>query len=228
MRQALVATATTAMLATSALAAEPFYDSPIPPDPVFQSAPPFSWTGVYLGANAGYAWGDATVNAFGHSDEGDYNGWLGGGQAGVNWEFAAFLLGFEADIQGTGIDHSETSAGLGSVTSDLSWFSTVRARAGVPFDRVLPYLTGGVAFGSNEITATGLGGSASESNTHVGWTIGGGVEVAIDSQWSVKGEYLFVDLGEETYFTDRVPGGVEGAADFHLLRLGVNYRIPLF
>jgi len=117
------------------------------------------------------------------------NGWLGGGQIGYNFQFDRnWLLGFEADIQGTGqkgtVPVTTFAVGSGSLTQELPWFGTVRARLGVaPFERSVLYATGGLAFARIKSTAmaTTPGPPAATAvgtanDTSVGWTIGVGTE----------------------------------------------------
>ena len=74
-----------------------------------------------------------------------------------------------------------------------NWLGTVRGRVGYAFDRVMPYVTGGLAVGDIEANQPGFAGV---SDTNVGWTVGGGIEAAIASNWTAKLEYLYVDLGD--------------------------------
>ena len=69
----------------------------------------------------------------------------------------------------------------------------MRGRIGYAFDRVMPYVTGGLAVG--DVGAESAASPAS-SDTNVGWTVGGGVEAALAGNWTAKIEYLYVDLGD--------------------------------
>ena len=140
------------------------------------------------------------------------DGPLGGLQFGYNWQQGWWLAGLEADIQGAG-QSGKTSfcfpagapcpvgAGFLDVSYHLNWFGTVRGQLGVlPDPRVVLYATGGLAYGGVDADLTGgLVGLASTtvstSRTQVGWTLGGGVEGAVGNGWSVKLEYLYLDLG---------------------------------
>ncbi len=148
-------------------AAPPVY---VPPPPVF------TWTGFYVGLNAGYGWGQSTgalesdfPNIFGAGTAvaGGFipaslgvrpQGVLGGGQFGYNWQTGPFVLGLETDFQGSGIRNTNTVAFPGSATlvpsntvahDQLNWFGTARARAGyLPVNNLLLYATGGLAYGN--------------------------------------------------------------------------------
>lgn len=172
------------------------------PAPYVQPVPVFTWTGFYVGANAGYGWGSSTFDNPG--------GFIGGFQAGYNFQFASpFVLGIEADLSFTGM-----SAGSYS----LDYLGTVRARLGYSFDRFLVYGTGGFAYGQGSADFFSLSSSA----TQTGWTLGVGAEAAIDRNWSMRAEYLYVDLGSTTFPT--FVGPVATGLDANILRAGVNYR----
>lgn len=186
-----------------------------------------NWSGVYIGLNAGHAWGDLSTAVPGVvSLSGDYDGWLAGAQIGANFQRDQLVFGVEADIQASDLDHSESALGF-TAENQLSWFSTLRGRAGFDMNGIMPYLTGGLAFGRNNFRLATAEGAISESKTHVGWTVGGGVEAALSETWSVKAEYLYVDLGSETYLS-QLDGGFDADADFHALRVGVNWRFAPF
>ena len=81
---------------------------------------------------------------------------------------------------------------------------------------VLLYLTGGLAYGSGRVEFAGM----SETQTHLGWTLGGGVEVGLTPNWSAKAEYFYVRLDDRSY----VLTGVNNGFSSNVFRLGVNYR----
>jgi outer membrane immunogenic protein len=131
------------------------------------------------------------------------NGVIGGGQAGYNWQLGTWLLGLEGDFQGSGERSNGaicTVAGCpaGSVLYNtsyrLDWFGTFRGRAGfLVAPQFLLYATGGLAYG--HLSATEPTVPLSWGGTRAGWTVGAGGEWAIDSHWSIKAEYLYMDLG---------------------------------
>ena len=98
------------------------------------------------------------------------------------------------------------------------WFGTVRGRAGFAMSNILLYGTAGLAYGSLRAQSTLTG--ASETKTLPGWAIGAGVEVALNTNWSARAEYLYVDLSERSYSLTGTNNGFETS----LLRFGVNYR----
>lgn len=209
------------LLSTSAFAAD--LPTRTAPAPFVSPVPAFTWAGFYVGANAGYAWGEAEVSIAGiGSDSDDYEGFIGGGQVGYNWQAGQFVFGVEADLQGSGIEYEETAFGI-TATSQIDYLGTVRGRLGFAVARVLPYVTGGFAFAQNDISFVNGGVRVSDDQIHTGWTVGAGLEAQLAGGWSIKGEYLYVDLGRETYF-ENVLGGFQADAEFHVGRVGLNYR----
>lgn len=200
-----------ALTTTAAVAADPIMPAPVAPiSPI--SALAHDWTGFYAGINAGYGFGEA-YGTPGLSDVFDsVDGLVGGAQIGASAQFDMFVLGVEGDIQVSGMSQEV----LG-VEARLDYFGTVRARAGVAIDNFMPYVTGGFAYGGGTIDD----GIDSDNNTHWGWTVGAGVEVAMDQSVSFKAEYLYTDLGAEEYFA---PGGLDAGLRFHTVRAGVNFH----
>ncbi len=195
-------------------------------------APVFTWTGFYIGVNAGMAGnefrypfggcigcspvaleydGRATINS---------NGFIGGGQIGYNWAFGnGFMIGVEADYAFANVDgrlnldaalsNGADTIGLGlGLGSELTSLGTVRARLGWgAFDRTLLYVTGGWAWGrvKNSIDLVVDGTDEFDFNRNVnvsGWTVGAGLEYAITQNLSLKTEYLYVDLGDKTIYAN--------------------------
>jgi outer membrane immunogenic protein len=176
-------------------------------------------------------------------------GGFGGGQIGYNWQApgSIWVWGVEADLQGASIKDDAfvtlpyISAGntisIGA-SQKLDWFGTVRGRVGIAFDRVLLYATGGLAFGQTkfELAMTdtfGFVAAASDKDTRAGWVAGAGVEWAFAPNWSLKGEYQFIDLGRRSInVAERTLAGAptlfaiqsDTRTEFHTGRIGVNYR----
>ncbi|MGO4712651.1 outer membrane protein [Bradyrhizobium sp. 2TAF24] len=176
-----------------------------------------------------------------------HNGGFGGGQIGYNWQTGPWVWGLETDIQGASIGSASTVVfpGGGGIVPSVStgrdridWFGTFRGRVGYAADRVLFYATGGLAYGeakssiSNIYTPNTAGVFVgSKSDTRVGWAAGAGIEWAFLPGWSLKGEYLHVDLGRTSVnATDPInfPGGAFATYrfkhDFDSARVGINYH----
>ena len=141
------------------------------------------------------------------SGRADVNGFIGGGQLGYNWQQGAWVFGLEGDIQFSNERKSGdvcTVAGcpVGSTvfTRDykLDWFGTARGRVGfLPAERILLYATGGLAYGNFSGSSSTLPMNIGTWSTlNAGWTVGAGVEAALGANWSVKFEYLYMDLGD--------------------------------
>jgi outer membrane immunogenic protein len=170
-----------------ALAADlaPRYQQPVARPLVYY--PPY-WTGFYLGINGGGGWGESQWDGVGSFR---VSGGLIGGTIGYGWQSNRVVIGAEGDIDWSGIRGSSTVFCPPGCSTRGYWLSTVRGRLGYSFERVLPYLTGGLALGNINATIPGFPGG---STSNPGWTIGGGVEVMIVNNVSLKAEYLFVDL----------------------------------
>jgi len=218
----------------------------------------FSWTGGYIGVNAGFAGGKfkSDIDNFGQylldgSYEHNTSGFVGGVQVGYNWQLNnGWVIGAEADFQGATLKSKNSISsdyGFYNETSEIKtkvdWFGTVRARVGyTPTERLLVYGTGGLAYGKVKTSYNWKYNSGGEnifdegfstSKTKAGWTVGAGAEYAITSNWTLKSEYLYTDLGKantQATYQDYVGGGYGSTGDvssnvkFHTVRLGLNYK----
>jgi outer membrane immunogenic protein len=189
-------------------------DLSVPPAraPIYTKAPPpvWNWTGFYIGGNGGYSFGSANTTVTGLTPllvpitiGVSPKGWLGGGQAGYNWQSAGsnFVFGLEADFQASG----ETDTGTcgaptcvpdADVHNSYRSFGTFRGRIGWDPGHWLFYVTGGFAYANTSLAVNQLGVvSFAQTQWLPGWTVGGGIEYAFDNHWSIKGEYLYLDYG---------------------------------
>ena len=231
MKKILLASVATVALCASAYAA----DMPVKAGPY---DPGFSWSGCYLGLNAGYGWGKREITQFDTRirgvDDGRYsfdaNGFVGGGQWGCNWQNGKTVWGYESDIQGTAVRSQNIGQPFDSATAmnfSLPWFTTSRVRAGYAmWDRGLLYVTGGLATGDVRYTATdGPIGTVSQTKSRWGWTVGVGAEWALpDPRWSMKVEYLYVDFGNKNYLTDLPAFTTNVKSNTNIVRIGLNYK----
>lgn len=224
----ILAAALMAGVATSAFAADlPTRKGP-PPAPVYY-APPFSWTGFYVGINGGGAFTDVRGNQFigGGSVFGNPSGGMVGGQIGYNYQMNQLVLGVEASLDWADLNKGRTFADGSSDNLRVDSIGNVLARVGWAYDRTLFYVAGGYAGGDVHAgafndTVTGLsypGNSAWQS----GYAVGGGIEYAITNNVSVKGEYLFSQLEGKTYY-GASPDVVKAGLDINTFKLGVNYK----
>ncbi|WP_158816717.1 outer membrane protein [Methylocapsa sp. S129] len=235
--------------------------------------PTFAWTGFYAGLNAGYGWiddrgpslcfaPDGVANGFGCLASGQPSGaqvsprgFIGGAQVGYNWQMSpSWLVGVEADLQGSGINGSVNVSGpfvftVGSggagesftASERMNWFGTVRPRIGFVMDRALIYATGGLAYGQVKVSSDFLAVGNYVNNypasgvfTRTGWTVGGGVEYALSSNWSAKLEGLYYDLGRIALTGSLAPSagvtpsgytiGKSFDVNGGIVRVGLNYK----
>ncbi|MBB4199127.1 hypothetical protein CCR94_16650 [Rhodoblastus sphagnicola] len=224
MKKVLIAAAVGAMaFASLAQAADLPYrkEAPAP----YDYAPTFTWTGAYLGVNAGLAFGsfDGGKRYFGGSPLGGLYGFTGG----YNYQQGKLVVGGEGDFAfGHVADAASPSlnngAATGSSTGVVENFFTVRARVGYAMDRVLLYGTGGYA--GSEVRGALSGGGFGYDQTRVanGWTLGVGMEYAITPHFSAKAEYLYASMGDNTYFSS--PNSISNGVNLNLVRAGVNYH----
>ena len=231
---------------------------------VYKAPPVFSWSGCYIGATGGYvrnrtdfSWdfGPAFPDtaAFiagrraGAEARFETDDFTFGGEIGCQQQFGALVIGVEIDAQWMGgsgdrfVDLTNFGLPAGNNLSesfDQRWLSTGRARVGWAVDRALLYVTGGVAaaqvrysdFTNYPAAAQGF----SHDMVHMGWVAGGGVEYAFTNTWSVKAEYLHVDLrtvGYQTQAFTLAGAPVANAFLYHnhtlvsdIVRVGINWR----
>jgi outer membrane immunogenic protein len=176
-------------------------------------------------------------------------GIVGGGQVGYNWELpSGWVVGIEADLQASGIKGSDTriqtpqffEVTSTSVSKDVNWYGTVRARGGYLINpQWLVYATGGLAYGETSLGFHTIdldfgcipGGTIcaddKSSGVRLGWTLGAGLETMLSSNWSVKAEYLYVDLGKRSFdATSNSPVLFATSAKFNeqTIHVGLNYH----
>ncbi|MER2534627.1 MAG: outer membrane protein [Rhizobiaceae bacterium] len=184
----------------------------------------FTWEGAYVGVHAGYGWGRERDNQsdvfFGGgggiaADKFDVDGFIGGVHAGYNWQRGNFVFGFEGDLDGADIKGSsdyyypygEGDAYYGKLSFKSDLQGSLRLRAGAAMDRALIYATGGVAFARGKVKETVYDtwyrdpyvGTWSDTKTHIGWTLGAGVEYAFTDKWIGRLEARYTDFGSKKY-----------------------------
>lgn len=196
-------------------------------------------------------------------------GAIGGLQAGYNWQVGSWLLGYETDIQFSSQKrngafttyfippYTNLQNGPGSFSANysekLEWLGTTRVRAGfIAAERWVLYGTGGMAFGqvstNGSATVTGVCGPSgicpfatwSNSDTRLGWVVGAGIEGAVNDRWTLRGEYLHVDLGTLTTNLNTLSvcpgpgcvgnvgpgsGTINSKITNEIVRVAVNYRL---
>jgi|SoiMethySBSTD1v2_1073268.scaffolds.fasta_scaffold07428_16 outer membrane immunogenic protein len=249
MNRLLIAAAFISSVTVTQFAAAADLPTKAPPAPV---APLPTWTGFYIGGHGGLGWTSADgrwdplpsqqfFNAFGQ--QGDFNdtAFIGGAQAGYNWQFApTWVAGIEADWSWTNakggfgegwrqaFNGAPIPNSLTNLNMSLNWLATVRGRIGYLFTpQALAYFTGGVAWGhidySAQATSPEYNAATSFSDTSVGYVLGGGVEWMFANHWMLRGEYLFyhLDSGKSVDGTFRSFAGATSAFTWDDLKVNV-------
>jgi outer membrane immunogenic protein len=184
--------------------------------------PVFTWTGCYLGANAGWIGGKDDYNTYRwYYDNGDYiaiprsfstNESAGtfGGQFGCQFQTGGWVIGGECDWNWSGLNEDTTLRSLDpngfyypadqTTHVRVDWFSTARARLGFAWDRVMIYATGGLAYASYDAYTHVDSGDpfffrGGYHQNRFGYAVGGGLEWAFANNWTAKAEFLYLDFG---------------------------------
>ncbi len=250
MRRSLLATAAVIGLSSSALAA----DLPGVKGPPVYAPPAFTWTGAYLGGQIGYQWGatsDVPSSTYpaetyvGSLPSYDASGVVGGGHLGYNWQVNEWVLGVEGDVEGSSYSGSTSGTGsaggpgfppvpapspsFSSLTTRIPFQGSARLRIGYAWDRVLFYATGGGTLADVQNSYTAPAGSDSFSSARFGWTLGAGIEYAIDPRWSVRAEYRYTDFGAfNDFLTNSYPAYfIRPHIIDDSVRIGFSYKFDL-
>jgi len=248
-------------------------------DSALKPSPAINWTGFYAGVHAGYGTGagstaavnpaallamfpgvnNLTSTASAPFTLGvDMSGWLGGLQAGYNWQSGRTVVGFEADVsvsriggQATGfytlhpvflIGDFDDYTGRVKLTEEIDYFGTVRGRLGYAGNTWLLYATGGLAWAhikasleSSHVRLTSnfpipgfpaaLDGRASASGISLGYAAGAGAEWAFAPQWSVKGEYLYLNFARSVSLAIPSASMTGGSIELHTFKVGLNRKL---
>jgi outer membrane immunogenic protein len=213
--------------ATSAIAADlPTRKGyPVAPQPMY--APAFTWGGLYVGINGGYAYGDMSNTNFANP-----NGGVIGGTLGYNWQMGQIVFGAEGDFDYAFTKRSNTYAFTtgnlayaGGNSYETNWITTERLRLGYAVDRALFYVTGGYAGMSTRASTfdVNTGYSNSQDGWRSGGAIGAGVEYAFTNNISAKAEYLWLPMEDKTYWSG-TPYQETNKLDVNLFRVGLNYK----
>lgn len=216
----LLASVAVVGFASSTYAADLIVDAE-PMAPVYEAASG-NWDGAFIGAFAGYGWGTLTEQSDVFAPEGtEYGieGWALGLNAGVNITLSeAIVAGIVGDIAWANIGGENDD--FAPLDYNINWLGSVRGRLGFDGGAFLPYVTAGLAFANNTIDLDD--GLDDDTQTHIGWTAGAGVEFAVADNVSLDLLYRYSDYGSKTYTLDG------DSADFglttHTVSLGVNFK----
>ncbi|MDO8981232.1 MAG: outer membrane beta-barrel protein [Afipia sp.] len=240
MKKFLLATTILGAAIASASAAD--MSRPYTKAPVYV-APVYNWTGFYVGAHIGAAFGgNDTVEQvlpapalFPLSASNRDATFLGGGQIGADYQFAPnWLIGIEGQISGlASSDRTFTSTFSGGVVvNDRSsdWLASVTGRLGYVSGPLLVYAKGGVAFRDDSdisFTVANLATPFIITRETTGWTVGGGLEYMFAPNWSAKIEYQYYDFDRTNFSTvagSTTPVAFSYKEDLHTVKVGVNYH----
>ena len=213
-------------------------------------APIYSWTGCYIGANAGggsdhETFYDVDPKNLPHYDLGSEHaaGAMGGGQVGCDYQAGNWVIGAQGLFDATdfkGSNHVEPAFGapqfpnVFDLSSRVSWLATATARIGYAVQpQMLVYAKGGAAWMRSDlkdaIAVMLIINSYTGAETRTGWTVGAGIEYLIAANWSVFAEYSHMDFGTGTLNTTLigfpVPDPIRVGHRIDTVMLGLNYRI---
>ena len=184
------------------------------------AAPPYNWSGFYVGANFGGGWSNGSLNIPGNNLYGGLTEFIGGVQAGYNFQAGHFLFGVEGDFDGASFSHPVLpTPTLGSV--DQHWIGTVAGRVGLVNDRWLVFAKLGGGWVHSDATLNLAGTVWNGSSTSSGWLAGGGIEYGFKPHWTVKLEYDY--LGLSNWNSPTVPS-VALNRDLQMVKAGINYK----
>ena len=219
-----------ALALSAACLAAPAFAADLPsryaPQVPYYPPPIFTFNGLYAGINGQLGFGSVSTSGGNAAFGGPFGG-LGGATLGYNYQSGNLLVGAEADI-GFGTISSPSNFGY-ALNSGVAihGLGTARARVGYVMDRALVYVTGGYAGAQMDGSVADFGRMPAyvlnESHYLNGFAVGAGVEYALTTRSSVKGEYLFTDFGSQGYF----PGtrdAVSASTHINLVRAGLNYH----
>jgi outer membrane immunogenic protein len=230
MKTFLGITAAAALLTVTAFTTQAVAADLPPPAPIFVPDV-YDWNGFYLGANAGYGWGDAgwsfpsgTVTTSASID-----GFIGGGQLGWQKQSGNVVFGIEGQFMGADISGGKICPGVPVMCeNELSWLGLAGVRLGYAFDGspVLAYINGGYAVASiKTLTTVPLTGAliTQDRQTHHGWYIGGGIDYGVNSNWIVGAEFNYVDLGSERHVPGDAGNRRDVEADLYVIRGRISF-----
>jgi outer membrane immunogenic protein len=231
-----------ATFAIAALAVAPALAADLPARPVYKGAAPavvaagYNWSGFYVGIHGGVGWGskdwtETTLAAPRPEGSFDVRGWLLGAQIGYNFQTGPVVFGIEAQGSWANITGDRTSAAFAGQTirTEVDSLGTVAGRLGYAVGNALLYGKGGLAWAHDKNSVLGAA-TAAWSDTRWGWMLGGGLELGITPNWSIKGEYNYMDFGTRRYTGLACAGACVGPFSeditqrLSVVKVGLNYR----
>ena len=193
-------------------------DLPVKASPALP--PPYNWSGFYLGANLGGAWTNGSLPIPGNNLYGGITEFIGGVQAGYNFQAGHFLFGVEGDFDGATFGHfALPTPTLGTVQQN--WIGTIAGRFGLAEDRWLFYTKLGGGWVRSNASLNFPGVSWEGSNTSSGWLAGVGIEYGFKANWTLKLEYDYIGLG---HWTSPAVPSIPLNRDLQMVKFGANYK----
>lgn len=210
------------------------------------------WSGFYIGAHAGYAWGEAStsddikdwcspgdtacINKYVGPFPFDVDGGFGGGTVGANWQHGPLVIGLEGDLGymdliGSRRTDSSNPTKYQTLEVEGGFYALAAGRVGFAWNHTLVYGKGGWAYYDGEATqtTTNPGFVTHGTGALYGWAYGGGIEQVIGNGWSLKGEYLHFDFdaagGDQTGIEDGYVFDNTSDVDSDTVKLGINYKL---
>jgi outer membrane immunogenic protein len=198
-------------------------DSRLPPVPFYD------WTGVYVGANLGYASASitdtTTSGGTSTSSSQTMTGFIGGGQLGANFQYRHTVFGVEVDA-----DASSQKASSNELTASMPSFATARARLGYAYDRIHSYVTGGggyVQFSNSATTTDSTGAPVTTTGTsrRTAWVAGAGSESAVTPNVIFRLEFLYLQLLDNTQNSASAMPATSSERVYNIIgRVGLSYK----
>lgn len=202
--------AAAASLSSAAWAADVIEQVPVAPEPVADIAA--RWTGPYVGIYGAYNWMSSSFEP--GNDVDGIDGFGAGGFAGYNYQLDQnFVVGLEGMLGFSGAEN-----GFKGTKVEQDWDASLRARLGYAFGDTMLYGLGGLA-GMNTTVSNN---SSEDSQTHLGWTIGAGVESFLTENVVGRVEYDYSDYGSQRYNLQG-PNPDVSLSD-HSIKLGVGLK----
>lgn len=244
MKRHLLAIMTASIMSTAVASAADMPVKYVPP------APMFNWSGFYLGAHVGGTWGTTESEINSISVPGlfalagftlpvssqSFNGFVGGGQIGWNWQSGIVVFGVEGELSATNAKGTAPCLLVLSCKTEQNWLATAAGRLGLADGRDLYYVKGGAAWSHNTYSANLnlLAGLNTEvSDNRWGWLVGAGIEHAFAGGLSAKLEYEYADYGSRDYHFPLaiivpIDVGTKIREYQHVVKIGVNYRFGAY
>ena len=172
------------------------------------------WDGLYAGGTGTITPG-SVIDGF--DDSNALMGGMFGAQLGYRFQLGPAVAGVEADYL-----FGETAYTSPDRKISIDQIGTIRANLGMPIGPLLTYATAGVAFARANVEDNSGPTSLLDENSHFGLTVGGGAELLVTSNLSVRGEYQFMQLGTESYDVSTPEYDLDYSV--HSIRAGINFR----